>query len=148
MLIGGCLFSTKYTMTAEIYKKERVVGNSGAVKYSWVIDTSKGESGVIPCIVTPFLSDSFTRQGSGETFGQEYANIDYLKLMSGINISRSAQLHNIKDSEGNILYKELDFQGTPGTWYNSSGSAPVIGPFGEIVEYQTLLSRAEQQGGL
>ncbi len=148
MLIGGCLFSTKYTMTAEVYKKERIVGKSSAVKTTWVLDTAIGDNGVIPCLVTPYLSDSFTRQGTGETFNERYLSIDFLQLSSGINVSRSAQICNIKDSNGNIIYKEIDFQGTPATWYNSSGSAPVIGPFGDIIEYQTLLSRAEQQGGL
>ena len=68
--------------------------------------------------------------------------------MSGVNLSRSVQISNIKDSTGVIIYKELDFQSKPGTWYNSAGSAPVIGPFGDVIEYQTLLSRAEQQGDI
>lgn len=148
MLLGGCLFSTKYTMTAEVYKKERVVGKSSTIKTTWVLDTSVGDNGVILCLVTPYLSDSFTRQGTGETFGERYLSIDFLQLSSGTNISRSSQVCNIKDASGAVLYKEIDFQGTPATWYNTSGSAPVIGPFGEVIEYQTLLSRAEQQGGL
>jgi hypothetical protein len=148
MLLGGCLFSTRYTMTAEVYKKVRTVGSSGNIQYKWAIDTSFGDAGVIQCIITPFLSNSFTRQGTGEIFGEKYLNVDFLKLMSAANISRSAQIANIKDSTGALLYKELDFQNKPGTWYNSAGSAPVIGPFGEIVEYQTLLSRAEQQGDI
>lgn len=148
MLIGGCLFSTRYTMTAEIYKKQRVVGKSNAIQYKWVLDNSMGTNGIIPCLVTPFISDSFTRQGTGEIFGEKYLNIDFLKLMSGTNISRSAQIANIRDSEGALIYKELDFQSTPGTWYNSAGSAPIIGPFGDTIEYQTLLSRAEQQGDI
>lgn len=148
MLIGGCLFSTKYTMTAEVYKKQRTLGKSNAIKVSWVLDTSVGEQGIIPCLITPFISDSFTRQGTGETFGEKYLNVDFLKMMSPINISRSAQVHNIKDLEGEVIYTELDFQDNPATWYNSYGSAPIVGPFGDIMEYQTLLSRAEQQGGL
>lgn len=148
MLLGGCLFSTKFIMTAEVYKKQRTVGKSSAVKTAWILDTGVGDQGIINCLITPFLSDSFTRQGTGETFGEKYMNIDFLKMSSPINISRSAQICNIKDADGNVIYKELDFQGTPATWYNSAGSAPVIGPFGDIIEYQTLLSRAEQQGGL
>ncbi len=148
MLLGGCLFSTKYTMTAEVYKKVRVVGKSSAIKVSWVLDTSVGNEGVINCLVTPFLSDSFTRQGTGETFGDKYLSIEFLQMSSGVQISKSAQVCNIKDGEGNLIYKELDFENYPGTWYNTAGSAPVIGPFGDIIEYQTLLARAEQQGGL
>lgn len=148
MFLGGCLFSTRYTMTAEVYKKTRTVGNSNAIQYKWVLDTSVGESGIIQCLVTPFLSNSFTRQGTGEIFGDKYLNVDFLKLVSGVNLSRSVQISNIKDSTGVIIYKELDFQSKPGTWYNSAGSAPVIGPFGDVIEYQTLLSRAEQQGDI
>jgi hypothetical protein len=148
MLLGGCIFSTKFTMTAQVYKKQRVVGSSSAVKTTWVLDTSVGDQGTISCLATPFLSDSFTRQGTGETFGDKYLSIDFLQLSSGIFISKSAQICNIKGADGTVIYKEVDFQGTPATWYNSSGSAPVIGPFGDVIEYQTLLSRAEQQGGL
>lgn len=148
MLLGGCLFSTKYTMTAEVYKKERVVGKSSAVKVSWVLDTAIGDQGVINCLVAPFLSDSFTRQGIGETFSDKYLSIEFLQMSSGVAISKSSQVCNIKDASGNLIYKELDFQNTPATWYNTAGSAPVIGPFGDIIEYQTLLSRSEQQGGL
>lgn len=148
MLLGGCLFSTKYIMTAEIYKKERIIGKSSAVKTSWVLDTGIGDNGVVQCLITPFLSDSFTRQGTGESFGERYMSSDFLQMSSAVNISRSAQVCNIKDSSGTIIYKEIDIQSSPATWYNSSGSAPVIGPFGDIIEYQTLLSRAEQQGGL
>jgi hypothetical protein len=136
-------------MTAEIYKKERIVGKSGTIKYSWILNTSIGENGIIDCIVTPFLSDSFTRQGTGEQFGAKYLSDDFLKLMSAYNIGRDAQISNIRNKvDGELVYKEVQFAASPSTWYNSSGSAPVIGPFGEITEYQTLLSRAEAQGGV
>lgn len=145
-MIGGCLFSTRYTMTAEVYKKIRVVGNSGTIKYSWAIDTSMGNNGIIDCIVMPFISDSFTRMGTGEQFGAKYLSDDFLKLTSSHNIGRTAQISNIRNkANGILIYKEVQFSNQPGTWYNSSGSAPIIGPFGEITEYQTLLVRAETQ---
>lgn len=136
-------------MTAEIYRKERSVSNSGQVKSIWVLNTNIGTAGVVDCIVMPFLSDSFTRQSTGEEFSSRYLSTEYLKLTSGINIPRSAQVANIKNkADGILIYKDIEFNAEPGTWFNSSGSAPVIGPFGEISEYQTLLSRAETQGGV
>jgi hypothetical protein len=110
MLLGGCLFSTKFVMTAEVYKKQRVIGKSAAVKTTWVLDTSVGDQGVINCLAVPYLSDSFTRQGTGEIFGERYINVDFLQLSSGIFISRSAQICNIKDSDGNVIYKEVELQ--------------------------------------
>jgi hypothetical protein len=148
-MIGGCLFSTRYSMTAEVYRKDRITTKSGQVKSVWVLDTSVGSAGVIDCIVMPFLSESFTRQGTGEEFGSKYLSVEFLKMSSAINIPRSAQVANIRNkADGVLIYKDVEFGAAPGTWYNSSGTAPVIGPFGEIVDYQTLLSRAETQGGV
>lgn len=146
-MLGGCLFSTRYTMTAEVYRKDRVLGKSGQMKSVWLLDTSVGTSGIIDCIVMPFLSDSFTRQGTGEEFGAKYLSAEFLKLTSAVNLPKSAQIANIRNkADGALIYKEIEFVGAPGTWFNTSGSAPVIGPFGEITEYQTLLARAETQG--
>lgn len=148
-MLGGCLFSTRYTMTAEIYRKDRTTTKSGQVKSIWVLDTTVGNSGVLDCIVTPFISDSFTRQGISEEFGTKYLSTEFLKLTSSLNIPKSAQVANIRNkADGVLVYKDIEFNPSPGTWYNSSGSAPVIGPFGEISEYQTLLARAETQGGV
>lgn len=146
-MLGGCLFSTRYTMTAEVWKKYRIPSSSGQIKYSWKLDTTVGQSGVIDCIVMPFISNSFTRQGTGEVFGSKYATMEYLKLTSKYNISRSSQVTNIRDmATGELIYKDIDFSPAPSVWYNTPGSAPRIDPFGRIAEYETLLSRAEQQG--
>ena len=148
-MLGGCLFSTRYTMTAEVYRKDRTTTKSGQVKSVWLLDTTVGTGGVIDCIVMPFLSDSFTRQGTGEEFSSRYLSIEFLQMTSGINLPKSAQIANIKNkADGVLIYKDLEFNPSPGTWYNTSGSAPIIGPFGEITEYKTLLSRAETQGGV
>lgn len=147
-MIGGCLFSTRYVMKADVYKKVGTLQNSGQIKYSWVIDPSIGASGTIECIITPFKSNSFSRQGIGQVFAESYQSFDYLKMTSKYNIPASAQITNIRNIATNeLIYKEMDLAGNPKTWYNTSGSSPVIDPFGAIKEYDTLLARAESQGG-
>lgn len=146
-MLGGCLFSTRYTMTAEVWKKIRVPSTSGQIKYSWTLDTSVGEAGVIDCIVMPFISNSYTRQSTGESFSSKYATTEFLKLTSKYNIPRSAQITNIRHKgTDELVYRDLDFVNGPATWYNTPGSAPRIDPFGRVAEYETLLSRAEEQG--
>jgi len=147
-MLGGCIFSIRYTMLAKVYKKIKTVGNSGQIKYSWVVDTTIGNQGVIPCIITPFKSNSFSRQGIGQVFAESFLSFDYLKMQSEYNIPASYQITEIKSvNDGSLIYKEMDIAGNPQTWYNTSGSSPVIDPFGAITEYNTLLARAEQQGG-
>lgn len=136
-------------MTAEVWKKVRVPSTSGQVKYSWVKDTSIGNQGTIDCIVMPFISNSYTRQATGEDFASKYASTEFLKLTSRQNISRSAQVTNIRNkATGEVVYKDLEFAGHPAVWYNTPGSAPRIDPFGHVSEYETLLARAEQQGDI
>lgn len=148
-MIGGCLFSTRYTMTAKVYKKISTTSSSGQIKYSWQVDGSIGDQGVIDCIVMPFQSKSFTRQGVGETFGNTYNSFVYLKMNSRYNIAPSAQIADIRSKlTGELVFREMDLKNNPGTWFNTAGSSPSIDPFGAVTEYQTLLARAESQGGL
>lgn len=147
-MLGGCIFSIRYTMTAKIYKKIAQQNNSGQIKYKWVVNTSIGDEGVIKCLITPFKSNSFSRQGIGQVFAESFLSFDYLKMQSEYNIPASNQITEIRSiNDGTIIYKEMDLAGNPQTWYNTSGSSPVIDPFGAITEYNTLLARAEQQGG-
>lgn len=148
-MLGGCLFSTRYTMQADVYKKVRAASKSGQVKYSWTLDTSVGNNGVVECIVTPFLADSFTQRGTDEVWGGErHRTVEFLKFISSHDLSRSAQITNIRDkATQTLVYTETDLDGYPATWFNSDGAAPRIDPFGRITEYEILLTRAEQQGG-
>jgi len=140
-MIGGCLISAGYPFIADVYRKHRVKGKSGAIQYSWIYDRT------VSCSVNSFQSTSFKAQGTNEQFADRYDKQSYLKMLSPENIGNDTRVYNVRSSSsGEVIYYEYDLKGKPATWYNSSGSAPVLDPFGRIIQWDTLLNRAEAQG--
>lgn len=140
-MIGGC-FIGAYPFQADLMSKKRINDvNTGQIKYIWQLWK------VIDCSIAPFTSTSFKAQGSNETFGQMYENIGYLKMKTRINPGRNVQVTNIRNKATQIpVYVEMELKNAPPTWYNSQGSSPLLDPFGRIIQYDTLLVRAEVQG--
>lgn len=140
-MIGGCISSAHLIHSADIYKKVRTSSPSGQITLSWVFDKT------IACFASPFISTSFKAQGTSELFGESYESIGYLNLKTKIDLGRSVRVTNIRNTKtGVVIYKEVELKNNPPTWYNSQGSSPVNDPFGGILEYNTLLIRAESQG--
>lgn len=142
-MIGGCLISASYPFLADINRKKRTHTDSGQTLYHWEFDRT------IPCLVTAFQSTSFKAQGISETFGAEYKDIGFLKMLTADNLGKSIRVSNIRDAKsGEVIYVEMELEGHPPTWYNSNGSTPVLDPFGRVFQYDTLIHRTEVQGGL
>ncbi len=140
-MIGGCIISAGYPFLADIYKKHRVKEASGAIQSSWSFDRT------VSCSVNSFQSTSFKAQGTNEQFGERYDKQSFLKMLTPENIGNSTRVFNIRSAgTGELIYYEFDLKGKPATWYNSNGSAPVLDPFGRIIQWDTLINRAEAQG--
>jgi len=142
-MIGGCITGAAYPFKADIYKKKRVVNqDTGQITYTWEEDFTTDLA------VESFTSTSFKAQGTSEIFGDEYEKYNYLRIYTPMNLGRSAQLTNIRPkSGGSPLYTEIELKGAPATWYNVNGSNAVIDPWGNVVQWDSLIQRAQEQGG-
>lgn len=138
---GGCLSGAMYPLKADILKKVRVVDeDTGQTKYSWVAGTT------INCSVSSFVSTSFKAQPTNEVFSEIYDKVQYLKMKTPMGLSRDVRVTNIRNAETDeVLYKEFELAGQPSTNYNTMGSAPIVDPFGAVIQYDTLLQRASDQ---
>lgn len=141
-MIGGCFLSAGYAFEADIYAKARDLDDrTGQVESKWKLWKT------VDCLVTPFTSTSFKAQGTTEVFDDFYEKQSYLKMLTKENIGRNVQITNIRSKEtGEVIYVEVELRDSPPTWYNSNGSSPVLDPFGRVVEWDTLIQRAEEQG--
>jgi hypothetical protein len=141
-MIGGCFLSAGYAFYADVYTKRRTVDDAtGEIGYKWQLWKT------VDCLVSPFTSTSFKAQGTTETFGDVYEKKSYLKMLTKENIGRNVQVTNIRQkSTDELVYYEVELRAGPATWYNSSGSSPVLDPFGRIIEWDTLIHRADEQG--
>jgi hypothetical protein len=142
-MLGGCLSSAMYPLEADLYTKKRTVNpNTGQSVYTWQLWKT------IRCAISPFVSTSFKTQPTNESFREEYDKITYLKLKTpaNMNVGRNAQVTNIRNANTQeVLYREVEIAGSPATIFNTQGSSPQLNPFGEIIQYDTLIIRASDQ---
>jgi hypothetical protein len=143
-MIGGCFLSAAYPFKADIYTKVRTISQrSGSIDMKWEFWKT------INCMVGPFTSTSFKAQGTNENFGVEYEKQSFLKMLSKEELGRNVKVTNIRDKTTDaVIYREIEFRGTPPTQYNSNGSSPVLDPYGVIIEWDTTIQRADDQGDI
>lgn len=82
------------------------------------------------------------RFSSTERFGENYKNIDMVKLWvpASLRIKKSDRVTNIRDKAGNLLW--IDDDGSA-VVFNVNGVTPQLGPFNVHTETFALLERAE-----
>jgi hypothetical protein len=101
--------------------------------------------GVIRCYAAGIAASGKDTPGTYENFSGQgaYSSTDYLRMYTAFTVPKDYKVSFVTDASG-ILWREDD--GEP-TIYDSNGSAPVVNAQGKIVEYISMLSRAEVQDG-
>lgn len=140
-MLGGCLSSGMYPLKADLLKKVRTTDeNTGQVKSRWTYLRT------VDCSINTFVSTSFKAQPTNETFREEYEKIQYIKMKTAFGLGRDVRITNIRNADtGEVIYKEFELAGQPATNFNAMGSQVILDPFGNIVQYDTLLERASDQ---
>lgn len=161
----GCLASAKLNMLLDILKvsssPEATGGGSwqyiqdpttGAIERKWVADdgTATPQTGIIkdvPCLARGILTAGIRGAADTQSFSAVYQNVEWIRVYvsADTNISKKDRVTRIRDRAGNVAWKEEESDGTPPTIFNVMGITPIPGPFGQIVELQVLLKRAETQ---
>ncbi len=52
---------------------------------------------------------------------------------------------NIKDSEGNTIWNEINYPNETPTVFEVMGTTPVTDPFGRVIAYNSSMKRSENQ---
>lgn len=121
-----CLFSAKYTMTAEVYNQDQTQGIGGNIKRTW--DYTHADQ-VITCDAR-IITTAGSRINFIETWGAQYNNSQF------ISVTCSQQLSN-RQRLGKIMAKNTWLKDAI-TVYDVLGVYPVIDPFGQVIEYTVL----------
>lgn len=161
-----CLGSARFNMLVDVLKPEgapetltgaghwvnRQDPDSGAILRLWVAedpDTLQVEGGLIavPCLFRGVIDGGIRVAGTTERFSEVYENVDWAKITfpAHINITKRDRITNVRDRNGNIIWREEEIEGNPPTIFEVRGITPVINPFGRHVENTGLLERAEVQ---
>lgn len=114
--------------------------NSGAIKKEWVYYKT------LHCAAKGIVSNSAsTRSGDRQTLNTKYSNEQILEIRSIEPITYREKVTNIRDQKGNVLWKEINFPSETPTVFEVISSTPITDPFGNILAYNSIAKRSENQ---
>lgn len=133
-----CVTGSRMNMLADVWSQTTEQDSvSGSIRRVWTYNRT------ISCIARGILDGGIRVAGTTETWGDTYEAVDWIKLTAQEPLSRREQITNVRNEQGHVLWVDREVADTPPTSFDVKGSQPVIDPFGNVIEYQTLLQRIE-----
>lgn len=135
-LIGGLL-----SMKLDVYRQiDSQDPNTGAIKKEWIFFKT------VNCHAKGVISNSATSRGSDrQVFSNKYKNEQVVQIRTIDRLTAREKITNIRDSENNIIWKELDFPTDSPTVFEVIGSTPITDPFGKTMGFNSSVMRSENQ---
>jgi hypothetical protein len=114
--------------------------NTGAIKKEWQFDRT------VPCSAKGIISNSSSsRTGDKQIMSNKYINDQILQVRTSEKINLREKLTNIRDSEGNVIWEEINFPSNTPTVFELMGITPMTDPLGGVVGYNSTIKRSENQ---
>lgn len=114
--------------------------NTGAIKKRWAYTRTEY------CSAKGKISNSSSpSSGNKQTFGNRYANEQTIEIRSIGPINYREKINNIRDSRGNVIWKEINYPNETPTVFEVVSSTPVTDPFGNVIAYNSVAKRSENQ---
>lgn len=163
----SCINSSKFNMTALVLNQgvtspdtegqwaSKQDPDTGEIIRVWSGDSDSGTVGnqpnVISCLARAVIDGGIRVAGTTERWNTAgmYENVDFVKMScpAESKITKRDRVTNIADTNGKIIWREEEYDSAP-TVFEVLGVAPVLGPFGELMEWSILLQRAEVQSNV
>lgn len=131
-----CLLSARFNMLMDVQTQEKYQTESGEIHRSWATKDTD-----VACIARGISGGGIRVVGSTERWGDRHEDVEYVKVQTKYNLSKRDRVTNIRSGNNRLAWED---NGEP-IVFDVVGSTPVIGPFGDLVEYDVLLTRAEIQ---
>ncbi len=133
----GSLLSMKLDVYMQVDSQDP---NTGAIKKEW--DYSK----TINCYAKGVIRNSATARGSdSQTFSNKYKNEQIVQVRTIDRLTTREKITNIRDSEDNVIWKELNFPSDSPTVFEVIGTTPITDPFGKTMGFNSSVMRSENQ---
>ncbi len=135
----SCLIQSTHNMLMDVYDQTKIIDpDSGEVAREW--ESIKDPN--VPCVARGIQGGGIRVVGSTERWSDIYEDVEIVRIQTGYPLKKSQRVRNIRAADGTIAWTEDD--GTP-TKFEVVGSSAIFDPFGYIVQYDSLLTRADKQ---
>jgi len=128
-------------MFLDVYKQFDLQDpDTGAIKKEWQFDRT------VPCSAKGIISNSSSsRTGDKQILSNKYSNDQILQIRTSDKITLREKITNIRDTEGTVIWEELNFPTNTPTVYELMGITPMTDPFGGVIGYNSTVKRSENQ---
>jgi len=135
------LVDSVMNMFMDVYKQfDLQDSNTGAIKKEWQFDRT------VPCSAKGIISNSSSsRTGDRQIMSNKYTNDQILQIRTSDKITLREKITNIRDSEGTVIWEELNFPTNTPTVFELMGITPMTDPLGGVVGYNSTVKRSENQ---
>lgn len=136
------LIDSVLSMKMDVYKQtEKQDPDSGSIVKEWIYYKT------VDCSAKGVVSNSSsTRTNSIQSFGNKYNYEEILQVRTVGRLTFREKVTNIRDSKNNPIWVELNYPSESPTVFEVIGSTPVIDGFGNIIAYNSVVKRSENQG--
>lgn len=136
----GCIQSSVYNMTADIYKqKTKQDAETFEIKRSWHLLEN------IPCMIVPIRESGGSATSDNKVFRSEYIEELEIKMYTSKRLSKRWRVAGIKNFNRESLYTEIDKVSDPDTVFEVFASHPIFDIFGNIQYFENHLKRTQVQ---
>jgi hypothetical protein len=150
---AGLLDNTVYTangmvpldsvlsMNLDVYKQFEIQDpDTGAIVREWNYYRT------VPCHVKGVISNSATTRSSDkQLFSNKYVNDQIVQVRTIERLTIREKVTNIRDSQGNTIWTEINYPNDTPTVFEVMGTTPVTDPFGRVIGYNSSMKRSENQ---
>jgi len=114
--------------------------NTGAIKKEWSYHKT------MPCAAKGMISNSGTaRSGDKQILNNKYANEQMIEIRTVDQITYREKVTNVRDMSENVIWKELNYPTNTPTVFEVISSTPITDPFGNVLAYNSVAKRSENQ---
>lgn len=114
--------------------------DSGALKKEWHYTKT------LPCSAKGVVSNAAsTRSADRQIINNKYQNEQFVEIRTTEKINNRHKLTNIRNKKGVVIWTELNYPTETPTVFEVVGVTPITDPFGEVIAYNTLVKRSENQ---
>lgn len=129
------------SMRMDVYRQlDTQDPDTGAIKKEWTYYKT------VPCHAKGVISNSATaRNGDRQVFDNRYRNDQVIEVRTIDRLTAREKVTNICNSEGVIIWAEIDFPSETPTVFEVVGTTPLTDPFGKVLAYNSTMKRSENQ---
>jgi hypothetical protein len=129
------------SMRLDIYIQRDVQDpNTGAIVKEWIYYKT------LDCHAKGIISNSVTsRNGDRQVFDNRYINDQLIQVRTSEKLTLRQKVTNVRDSENNVIWTELDYPTETPTVFEVVGVTPITDPFGRVIAFNSTMKRSENQ---